>query len=146
MEAECKYIIVFRLRQMPDGYMMDDPKKILIIDDDKIVAEALRMVITKTADRPMEVDIALNGRDGLDSVVFNQYDIIFMDLRMPHWNGVEMIRTLKMLNNHARIVIYSGCANEFAEELEDIQVDAILTKPSPVKKIHDTLEELLVGC
>ena len=122
---------------------MSDPKHILIIDDDRIVAEALKMVIVNTATQPVEVDVALTGASGFDAIMFNPYDLVFMDLRMPHWNGPEVVQSLKMVNASVRVVIYSGCVQEFRSELAELGVDAILQKPCPAQTIRDTVSRLL---
>jgi signal transduction histidine kinase/CheY-like chemotaxis protein len=65
--------------------------RILLVEDNhnnQVVA--LRMLRTAGYD----ADIAENGREALDALAQKQYDIIFMDVRMPVMNGIEATREI----------------------------------------------------
>ena len=120
-------------------------KRILIIDDDRFVAESLRGAIVATIRPAVEVDVSLNGSDGFNATTFTHYGLVIMDLRMPHLNGVDAIGMIRMIQPLVPIIIYSGCLEEYADELRELEVYAILKKPTPVRKIAETIESLFSG-
>jgi DNA-binding response OmpR family regulator len=61
--------------------------RILIIEDDKIMTRTLKRALNEKAPRP---DIAFTGRDGLERVQNNEYDVIVLDLMWPHTDGFQV--------------------------------------------------------
>jgi DNA-binding response OmpR family regulator len=66
--------------------------KVLIVEDD---AQIARMYLQAFTLEGFEVQIAANGRLGLDTAVAFQPDIILADVMMPVMNGIEMLADLK---------------------------------------------------
>lgn len=80
------------------------PISILIVDDQHLFAESLRIVLHTEIEGKFEVvGIAENGKDALDFVSRRLPDIILMDIRMPVMDGVEA--TLKIHAAHPEIKI-----------------------------------------
>jgi len=66
-------------------------KKILIIEDDKILSELLAR---KLKDAGFEVAVAFDGVEGLDSLRTNKPDLILLDIMMPQKNGMEVMEEM----------------------------------------------------
>ena len=62
---------------------------------------------------------------------------------MPEFNGAEAIRALKVMNLSAKIIVLSGHLERFREELEGLEVDAILEKPISLDEIRRVATDLL---
>ncbi len=67
-------------------------KKILIIEDDKVTAN---IYCNKFRVEGFEVELALDGMDGLRAVGTFKPDLVVTDLMMPKMNGIELIKTLR---------------------------------------------------
>ncbi len=67
------------------------PKKILIIEDDKILAELLEK---KLKNAGFEVVLAFDGEEGLVSLRANKPDLILLDIVMPRKNGLELMEEM----------------------------------------------------
>ncbi len=67
------------------------PKKILIIEDDKILAELLEK---KLKNAGFEVVLAFDGEEGLVSLRANKPDLILLDIVMPQKNGMELMEEM----------------------------------------------------
>ncbi len=67
-------------------------KKILVVDDDRDFAEILK---TKLERAGFEVDIALNGAEGIEKVKKSRPDLLILDVMMPEKNGFEVCKELK---------------------------------------------------
>jgi len=68
------------------------PKKILIIEDDKILAELLEKKLKNTG---FEVSSAVDGEAGLKSLRANKPDLILLDIVMPDMDGYETVEMMR---------------------------------------------------
>ena len=70
----------------------DKMAKLLIIDDERGIRNTLREIL---ADEGHEVDVAENGKQGLEMAQAKAYDLIFSDIKMPEMDGLEFLMKLK---------------------------------------------------
>ena len=70
----------------------DNMAKLLIIDDERSIRNTLREIL---ADEGHEVDVAENGKQGLEMAQAKAYDLIFSDIKMPEMDGIELLNALK---------------------------------------------------
>ena len=66
--------------------------KILIIDDERGIRNTLKEIL---ADEGHEVEVAENGKQGLEMAQAKAYDLIFSDIKMPEMDGMEVLKELK---------------------------------------------------
>jgi len=66
-------------------------KTVLIVEDDAIVAEIYSLALGRAGYRVM---VSRNGVDGLEAAAREQPDFIFLDIRMPKMDGIEVLRGL----------------------------------------------------
>ena len=64
---------------------------VLLVDDDRVVAEMYRLALTRAGH---DVLVANDGLAGLQVASTAQPDCIFLDIRMPKMDGVEVLRSL----------------------------------------------------
>ena len=73
--------------------MENQTKKILIIDDDQEVVKQVKNILTNNLD--CTVDIAYNGKEGLDKMKENvSYDFIILAILIPKLNGIEVCQAM----------------------------------------------------
>ena len=80
-------------------------KKILIIDDERSIRRALREILEF---EEYDVFEAENGREGLDLLTANQYDLVFCDIKMPMLDGMEVLEAFKNTENETPFIMISG--------------------------------------
>jgi len=80
--------------------------KLLIIDDERGIRNTLREIL---ADEGHEVDVAENGKQGLEMAQAKAYDLIFSDIKMPEMDGIELLTHLKGLADEG----VSGLGEDF---------------------------------
>ena len=119
-------------------------KRILVIDDE----EGTRMsFILALRDTEFEVDTAESGEKGLEMKNNAEYDLIFLDLKMPGMNGVETLRQIRKTDKDVPIYIFTAFHKEFLDELKIAQKELltfeILKKPVGTELIV-TLAELIL--
>lgn len=62
--------------------------RLLIIDDERGIRNTLKEILT---DEGYEVDVAENGKQGLEMAQAKAYDLIFSDIKMPEMDGLELL-------------------------------------------------------
>ena len=65
--------------------------KLLIIDDERGIRNTLREIL---ADEGHEVDVAENGKQGLEMARSKAYDLIYCDIKMPEMDGMELLEKI----------------------------------------------------
>ncbi|MGM9774002.1 MAG: sigma-54-dependent transcriptional regulator [Candidatus Egerieousia sp.] len=79
--------------------------KVLIIDDEKSIRLALKDILE---DEGHEVELAEDGKKGLDMATSSQYDVIFCDIKMPGMDGIEVLEKMVEQGVDSSIVMISG--------------------------------------
>ena len=80
--------------------------KILIVDDEKIIRNAICDVVFKNSD--FEVFSAENGVQALSIIENNKIDAMFLDIKMPKLNGIEVLKTLNEKQVNIKTIVLSG--------------------------------------
>ncbi len=122
---------------------MPDPLRILIVDDDAGTAETLGDILEA---KGYEAEIALGGLQALALLQLKSRDVIFLDIKMPQMNGVEVLRQVKAMSPGTLVVMMTAYAMpELMAEAERLGALAILAKPLPLDRVLQFLEELTPG-
>ena len=117
--------------------------RILVIDDEPMVREFVRIVLERDGH---DVEEAANGQDGLDAFEREPADLAIVDLIMPRKDGIETIRELRALRPHIPIVVVTGAPPArwpiklLYEEPAEMH---ILAKPMTEDMILETTREAL---
>ncbi len=78
--------------------------KVLLVDDQMILAEGIRSVLHTTEDIRV-TGIATDGAEALEICKKDPPDVVLMDIRMPNMNGVVATKKIKDLNDGIKIII-----------------------------------------
>ena len=101
--------------------------KILIIEDDKEISEALKEGLE---DESYAVDTCLDGEDGYHTAMADEYDLIILDVMLPSMNGFEVCQKLRAEKNTTPILMLTarGQSQDVVRGL-DYGADDYLAKP-----------------
>ena len=101
--------------------------KILIIEDDKEISEALREGLE---DEAYAVDTCLDGDEGYRTAIAEEYDLIILDVMLPSVNGFEVCQKLRAEKNKTPILMLTarGQSQDVVRGL-DFGADDYLAKP-----------------
>jgi len=100
--------------------------RVLIVDDDTDLAESLAEVLS---DNDCDVAIAAHGQEAVERASARDFDIIFMDVRMPVMNGVDAFFAIRAVKPLARIVMMTGFRETLVERALQAGADGLLHKP-----------------
>jgi signal transduction histidine kinase len=92
---------------MDDQMDKEVKPKILIIEDENDVRESY---VDMLAFLGHEVTTAENGKDGLEKIFRENYDIVLTDLNMPVMDGLEALRRIKKKNSDIEVIVITGFA------------------------------------
>lgn len=121
-------------------------KKILIVDDEKNIREALREFLTAEG---YQVALAENGKSGLEKFNQESFDVVFLDVKMPGIDGVEAFHNMKSKKPDIKYIIITGLLDEStfdrAMSISPGSVDAFLNKPFKPNDIRECLKTVFEG-
>lgn len=102
-------------------------KKILIIEDDRSIAELERDYLDING---FSCDIATHGTTGLNMAVDGSYDLIIIDIMLPGTDGFEIISELRARNNRVPVIFLSA-KNSDIDKVRGLGLgaDDYMTKP-----------------
>ena len=85
-----------------------EKKKILVIDDEQIVLDSVRKILSG---ENYQVEVTLSGRQGLEWGIDKDYDIVLTDIRMPDIGGMIVLREVKRAKPSVPVVVITGYAS-----------------------------------
>jgi len=115
--------------------------RILVVDDDRAVRDALRRALTLGG---YEVHVADGGETGLAQVAASQPDAMVLDVMMPDLSGIDVCRHLRRDGNRIPILMLTA-RDAISDRVEglDAGADDYLVKPFDVGELKARLRALL---
>jgi DNA-binding response OmpR family regulator len=111
---------------------------ILIVDDEKPIVELLKH---RYVAKGHSVSTAYDGKEALELIKSNSYDLIFLDHNMPGLTGLELLRYIKQKNLKPKVVIITGYPEIDEFFMKGRGADEYLTKPFNIKDIDDIVDK-----
>ncbi|MFM8433441.1 MAG: sigma-54-dependent transcriptional regulator, partial [Bacteroidota bacterium] len=115
--------------------------KILIIDDEKSIRNALKDILTY---EKFEVEEAADGAEGLKSAESVSYDLVLCDIKMPKMDGLEVLSKLQEIKPELPVVMISGHGTiETAVEALKKGAYDYISKPPDLNRLLVTVRNAL---
>ncbi len=107
--------------------------QILVIEDEKRLAQALAHILSE---QKYMVDIAFDGRDGLDYALSGIYDVIILDIMLPKMDGYEVASTLRK-EKIATPILMLTAKDQISDKVKglDAGADDYMTKPFATEEL-----------
>lgn len=112
--------------------------QILIVEDNELNLKLMKDILEAQS---YTVDTALDGQQGLDKALHNDYALILLDIQMPVVSGYDFLRAF---NKKTPVIVVSACAmeNEVNKAKELGCVDYI-SKPIQLMEFLNTVKKYL---
>jgi signal transduction histidine kinase len=124
-----------------DTECLEEPKRVLIIDDELDVSSAIQSRLQK---KGFDVAAAYDGSTGLEVVKQSEPDVILLDIRMPTMDGLTVLRHLKAdpETESTPVVVLSASLRD-KQAVLDSGAEFFIQKPFQSHAILDALDSVL---
>ena len=112
---------------------MENPKKVLIVEDEKNIVDILRFNLQRAGYATEE---AYDGEDGLAKARSGKPDLILLDVMLPKRNGFDVCRALRAEGDNVPVLILTAREEEADKVLGlEIGADDYITKPFSMREL-----------
>ena len=116
------------------------PIRVFIVDDDKDFAESLSIALEGSG---CDVELAYSGEEAIKIFEEKDFDIAFMDVKLPGKNGVESFMEIKKIKPDIKVVMMTGYSvAQLLDQALENGAWGVLTKPINMKKLLGMLERI----
>ena len=118
-----------------------DERKILVIEDEKKIADTLKRGLTENG---FEVDVAYDGKIGYQQFKAGKYDLIILSINLPGMNGYDLCKMIRYQSPSMRIMMLTSMSTlENKVEGYDAGADDYLVKPFEFRELLLQIRTLL---
>ena len=116
--------------------------KILVIEDDMVIRESLCEMLGHWGYVP---EAAADGKKGWELLQWERYDLVLLDLNLPHLDGMELCRRLRLRGGHQPLVLMLTARDTMADNVEGLEggADDYLVKPFDPVLLKARIQALL---
>ena len=114
--------------------------RILIVEDEKSLAKEIELFLIK---ENYHCDIANTGNDASELLAVNSYDFVLLDIGLPDYNGLDLIKESKEYNAEAYFIVITA-RGELDDKIKgfDSGADDYLAKPFSLLELHSRLQAI----
>jgi CheY-like chemotaxis protein len=121
------------------------PMNILVAEDNFINQKVIKRLLEKLGYQPVIVN---NGREALELVCTNKFEIILMDVQMPEIDGLEATRIIRTQTYHQPVIV-AMTASAMAEDKADCLtagMNHFVSKPISIAELLNVFEKVYQEC
>lgn len=120
-------------------------KEVLLVDDHEMIRDAISVFFDENNSFTIKAQ-ASNGKEALQILESNQFDLIITDINMPEMDGVEFIGQVKK-SNPDQIILVLTMMNDIVKvkKLIGMGINGFLLKNSPKKELFEAVDKVLMG-
>ncbi len=110
---------------------------LLIVEDEKSLAKEIASFLTK---ENFLCDLAFTGKEASEKIAVNLYDFVLLDLGLPDYNGLDLIKEARMNGNDVSFIIITarGAVEDKVRGL-DLGADDYLSKPFALVELQSRI-------
>ena len=101
--------------------------RVLVVDDEAAIRSTMKQAIDYAGH---DCILARSGQEGLDMAERESLDVVFLDIKMPGMDGLEVLKRIKGIDETVEVVIISGHGTmETGHEATNLGAFSVLSKP-----------------
>jgi DNA-binding response OmpR family regulator len=120
--------------------MNEDKKRILVVDDDLSILRVFKNILEKEG---YIVEIAETGKDALEKIENEKFDVSLVDVRLPDMDGTDLLLNMPNDSRTIKIIITGFSTDEVGKKAADYGADDFLVKPVKPEELISTVKERL---
>lgn len=116
--------------------------KTLLVDDEE---EFLNTMVKRLRKRNLEVSTAAEGREAIEKLSCESFDVVVLDMAMPGMNGIDTLREIKKIRPSTEVIILTGHA-EVEAAVQGMELGAFdyLLKPADIDDLLYKIQDAFV--
>ena len=115
--------------------------KILVVDDEVTAGSSIEKVLAR---RGFSVDVALTADEGLNRIEKEFFELVLLDIMMPHVNGIELLGMIKERWPNLKVVMVTGYPSiETAVEATKLGAFDYISKPFTPDELRKKVDQAL---
>lgn len=117
-----------------DSIEIDKPKRVLVLDDDPIVARFIQESVSRLG---YQCDLFTESEAALEATRKSEYDVVVTDMKMPGMDGLTMLKQIRQGHYDTDVIVVTGHGS-VVDALESINAGAFdyLIKPFTIEQIQ----------
>ncbi len=113
-------------------------KKVLVVDDEKQMRNALKTFLTK---KGYQVKVVDGSEKALKLMKNENFPVILTDIRMPNMDGIKLCQTIRRRNSWSVILALSGYITEYEQKkITECGFDGYINKPANSSVLKDAID------
>lgn len=112
--------------------------KILVIDDEPNIRLLFQEIFKM---KGYDTEIAENGKIGLELIKSNDYDLVFLDMKMPVMSGDETLSQLRAFSDVPVYLISAFQTDEAIRSIKQTGATGVLMKPFTIDEVVKIAEK-----
>ncbi|MBN2336205.1 response regulator [Candidatus Bathyarchaeota archaeon] len=126
----------------PETDMEPSVQSILVVDDDKNLANTFKLVLQSVG---FNVDTAITGLQALYKANRNKYDLVILDINLPDMLGDEVAEKIRENSEDVNIIMITGYSS-FKDNLNEAElgIKEVLMKPIPPEDLVKITKKALL--
>ncbi|MCT4639563.1 MAG: response regulator transcription factor [Bacteroidales bacterium] len=114
--------------------------RVLIVEDEKDLAQEINEFLTN---EHYNCDVAHTGEDASESLAVNMYDFVLLDIGLPDYNGLDLLKEAKEYNSEAYFIIITA-RGEIEDKVKglDLGADDYLAKPFALLELGSRIKAI----
>lgn len=123
---------------------MAENKKVLIAEDSSVIQNLTKKILMM---QNYSIHSAKNGKQVMDVIEKEHFDIILMDINMPVMDGMECSKAIRSLKDNKKasipiIAITGNAKNYSVEDFKEVGINEYLPKPLNFDQLVETVKRL----
>ena len=119
--------------------------RILLVDDHAVVRSGMRQILHDVCGS-VEIGEAATGAEALSAVQTSEWELVFLDIRLPDRSGVDVLRQIKSLKPSLPVLILSTYGeSQYAVRLIRAGAAGYLTKDAEEEEIGTAVRQAVAG-
>lgn len=121
-------------------------KKILVAEDSSVIQNLTKKILSL---QNYQISVVKNGKQVIDKLETEQFDLILLDIHMPIMDGMECAKTIRQMKGDIAkvpIIAITGNANNYSmEDFKNAGINGFLPKPLNYDTLVETVNNYLAN-
>ena len=118
--------------------------KVMLVDDEQIERDGLKIMLSKKRGNFEIIAEAKNGKQAVELAILHKPDLVFMDIKMPEFDGLEAIRRIVSVLPKTKFIMVSAFDTfDYAREAMKFGIKEYLLKPSKLSEVIEAFDRMV---